>query len=43
MPEAWVQPKGNKKFWLTKLEANKARDRRVNRALRANGCRVLRI
>ncbi len=42
-PKHGVQPKGNKEFWLTKLEANKARDRKVNRLLRANGWRVLRI
>ncbi|MBL7963727.1 MAG: very short patch repair endonuclease [Flavobacteriales bacterium] len=42
-PKHGVQPKGNKKFWVTKLEANKARDRKVNRLLRANGWRVLRI
>ncbi len=38
-----VQPKDNKEFWLTKLAANKARDRKVNRLLRAKGWRVLRI
>lgn len=42
-PKHGVQPKGNKTFWLTKLEANKARDRKVNRLLRAIGWRVLRI
>lgn len=42
-PKHGVQPKGNKKFWLTKLEANKARDRKVNRLLRAKGWRVRRI
>ena len=42
-PKHGVQPKGNKRFWLIKLEANKARDRKVNRLLRANGWRVLRI
>lgn len=42
-PRHGVQPKGNKKFWLEKLDANKARDRKVNRMLRANGWRVLRI
>lgn len=30
-------------FWLKKLEANKARARRVNRTLRKEGWRVLRI
>jgi DNA mismatch endonuclease (patch repair protein) len=38
-----VQPKGNKMFWLRKLAANKARDQKVNRLLRAKGWRVLRI
>jgi DNA mismatch endonuclease (patch repair protein) len=42
-PEHGVQPKGNKMFLLTKLEANKARDRKDNRLLRATGWRVLRI
>jgi DNA mismatch endonuclease (patch repair protein) len=32
-----------KRFWREKLAANRARDRRVNRALRAAGWRVLRI
>lgn len=42
-PKHGVQPKGNKEFWTTKLEANKARDRKVTRLLRANGWSVLRI
>ena len=42
-PKHGVQPKGNRQFWLTKLEANKARDRKVNRLLRSNGWHVLRI
>lgn len=42
-PKHGVQPKGNKVFWLNKLGANKARDRKVNRLLRAKGWRVLRI
>lgn len=32
-----------KRFWRAKLAANQARDRQVNRALRAAGWRVLRI
>lgn len=32
-----------KAFWRAKLAANRARDRQVNRALRAAGWRVLRI
>lgn len=42
-PKHGVQPKGNKEFWLTKLEANKVRDRKVNRLLLAKGWRVFRI
>lgn len=42
-PKHCVEPKGNKVFWLRKLAANKARDRKVNRLLRVNGWHVLRI
>ena len=36
-------PASNKKFWQTKLDKNKARDRVVNRTLRELGWHVLRI
>ncbi|NBV22498.1 MAG: very short patch repair endonuclease [Proteobacteria bacterium] len=42
-PRHGTQPKGNGAFWRKKLAANVARDRRVNRALRRSGWRVLRI
>ena len=42
-PKHATRPKGNSAFWSTKLDANKARDRKVNRDLRAKGWRVLRI
>lgn len=42
-PKHATQPKGNSAFWSSKLDANKARDRKVNRELRAKGWRVLRI
>jgi DNA mismatch endonuclease (patch repair protein) len=42
-PKHATQPKGNGAFWLAKLEANKARDRKVNGLLRLKGWRVLRI
>jgi len=32
-----------KRFWRAKLTANRARDRKVNRALRAAGWRVVRV
>ena len=38
-----TQPKQNAQFWREKLARNRARDREVNRALRARGWRVLRI
>jgi DNA mismatch endonuclease (patch repair protein) len=36
-------PSNNRAFWKKKLTANKARDRRVNRRLRQDGWRVVRI
>ncbi len=42
-PQHGTQPKGNAAFWRRKFAANIARDRRVNRALRAAFWRVLRI
>ena len=36
-------PAGNRAFWEKKLSGNQARDRRVNRALRKLGWRVVRI
>jgi DNA mismatch endonuclease (patch repair protein) len=42
-PGHGTQPKGNAAFWKRKLTGNQARDRRVNRALRSAGWRVVRI
>jgi len=42
-PKHATRPKGSSAFWSNKLDANKARDRKVNRELRAKGWRVLRI
>jgi DNA mismatch endonuclease (patch repair protein) len=36
-------PTNNRAFWLRKLEGNRARDRKVSRALRAAGWSVVRI
>jgi DNA mismatch endonuclease (patch repair protein) len=36
-------PKGNRAYWKQKIASNKARDRLVNRTLRAQGWRALRI
>lgn len=38
-----TKPKGNALFWSNKFDANKRRDRLVNRQLRAKGWRVMRI
>ncbi len=42
-PKHCKMPAGNRAFWKTKLAANKARDRRVNRELQKIGWRVMRI
>lgn len=42
-PRHGTRPKGNAAFWKRKLTGNQARDRRVNRALRQAGWRVVRI
>jgi DNA mismatch endonuclease (patch repair protein) len=42
-PKHATWPKARAAFWLAKLTGNKARDRRVNRLLRAKGWKVLRI
>lgn len=42
-PKHGTRPRQNRAFWDRKLRRNRARDRRVNRELRAQGWRVLRI
>ncbi|MEZ5415537.1 MAG: very short patch repair endonuclease [Opitutaceae bacterium] len=42
-PKHAIQPKTNATFWREKIARNKARDRKVNRLLRARGWTVLRI
>jgi len=42
-PRHATRPKQNGAFWREKLEGNRNRDRRVNRALRRAGWRVVRI
>ena len=42
-PKCYRAPKGNQKFWETKIIRNRERDREVNRELRLRGWRVLRI
>lgn len=42
-PRHATKPKTNAKFWREKIARNKARDRRVNRLLRARGWKVIRV
>ena len=42
-PRHGTKPKTRAAFWLAKITGNKARDRRVNSALRKRGWTVLRI
>jgi DNA mismatch endonuclease (patch repair protein) len=42
-PRHVTWPRQNAGFWREKITGNRARDRRVNRTLRARGWRVLRI
>lgn len=42
-PRHGTQPRGNAAFWRRKITGNRARDGRVDRALRRAGWRVLRI
>lgn len=42
-PKHATQPRTNAKFWREKIAGNRARDRRVNRTLRADGWTVIRV
>jgi DNA mismatch endonuclease (patch repair protein) len=42
-PKCSNMPANNREFWQQKLNSNVARDRRVNRELRALGWTVIRI
>lgn len=42
-PRHFKMPRGNRAFWTRKMANNRARDRLVNRTLRADGWRVIRI
>ena len=42
-PKHSVRPKTNRKFWDTKIKANKKRDEIVNKLLKKSGWRVIRI
>ena len=36
-------PSTNKKYWISKIEGNKKRDKKITNALRKKGWRVIRI
>jgi len=42
-PRHMVKPKTNRSFWLKKIDSNRLRDRRVGRALKADGWKVIRV
>ena len=42
-PKCYVRPRQNRKFWDAKFATNNERDRKVNKALKAAGWKVLRI
>jgi DNA mismatch endonuclease (patch repair protein) len=42
-PRHFTRPKARRAFWDAKIAANRARDRRIDRALRAAGWRVLHL
>lgn len=42
-PKCYIRPRQNQKFWDAKFATNHERDRKVNKALKAAGWKVLRI
>lgn len=42
-PKRFIMPKSNLDYWKPKIERNKARDIKVNAALKKNGWKVLRF
>lgn len=42
-PRHFTRPKARRAFWDAKIAANRARDRRIDRALRASGWHVLHV
>jgi DNA mismatch endonuclease (patch repair protein) len=42
-PQCYRRPASNRKYWDEKVQRNRARDRAVVRALRAEGWKVVRI
>lgn len=42
-PKHYEAPKSNKKFWSEKIRKNMERDKKVNKKLRKDGWRVIRV
>lgn len=42
-PKCYVKPKSNKKYWLPKIEKNVERDKKINKRLKKEGWRVIRV
>lgn len=42
-PKRFIMPKSNKKYWKSKIECNVKRDKEVNKQLKKDGWKVIRI
>lgn len=42
-PKCFIEPKSNKSFWIPKINRNKQKDREVNRRLKKDNWKVIRI
>lgn len=42
-PNRFVKPKTNTEYWENKIKTNKKRDRKINKILRSEGWRVIRL
>jgi DNA mismatch endonuclease (patch repair protein) len=42
-PKRCIMPKTNKSYWNTKISGNRARDKKVNKVLKSEGWKVIRV
>lgn len=42
-PKRCIMPKSNRKYWAQKIEGNKQRDKTVNRTLKKEGWKIIRL
>lgn len=42
-PKCYIEPKSNRKFWITKIKRNVKRDRIITKELRKQGYNVIRV